>query len=361
MSEQEGGLYVHVPFCKTKCPYCDFYSITNLSMVEDWLGGLTKEAERYRSEWGFFDTLYVGGGTPTTLSDTALASLFELLHKYFAFSSDAEITIEANPDDVTPEKLVLLKALGVNRVSVGVQSFNDNDLIFLKRRHSREGAIDALHLIHGAGFHNLGIDLMYCLPGQTEESWLENLREALAFHPTHISCYEMTIEKKTPFGRMAEKGRTFFLLTAKFLEENGFVHYEISNFSRGNDFRSRHNWKYWHHVPYLGLGPGAHSFQNGTRWWNYRSVKIYCEKLRQGLRPIEGSESLSHEQLRIEKLFLGLRTNDGVNIEDAFPEFGTNESLENVVKNNLFTVQRDRLIPTKEGFLMADRLPLLFL
>jgi oxygen-independent coproporphyrinogen-3 oxidase len=325
----------------------------------------------YRDKFTMFDTLYIGGGTPTVIEDIQLIALFEKVFDHFTFSDNTEITIEVNPDDVTPDKLVLLKALGVNRVSVGVQSFNDNDLIFLKRRHSREGAIDALHLIHGAGFHNLGIDLMYCLPGQTEESWLENLREALAFHPTHISCYEMTIEKKTPFGRMAEKGafvlpseekgRTFFLLTAKFLEENGFVHYEISNFSRGNDFRSRHNWKYWHHVPYLGLGPGAHSFQNGTRWWNDRSVKIYCEKLRQGLRPIEGSESLSHEQLRIEKLFLGLRTNDGVNIEDAFPEFGTNESLENVVKNNLFTVQRDRLIPTKEGFLMADRLPLLFL
>jgi len=371
MSEQEAGLYVHVPFCKTKCPYCDFYSITNLSMVDVWLAALAKEAELYHAEWGVFDSLYVGGGTPTVLEDKQLISLFEKVFDHFTFSDNTEITLEANPDDITPEKLELMKSLGINRLSIGVQSFNDNDLRFLKRRHSREGAMRALRQLHKAGFHNFGIDLMYCLPGQAEEGWLENLTEALAFHPTHLSCYEMTIEKKTPFGRMAEKGalktpseeqgRDFFLLTSRFLEENGFVHYEISNFARGYEFRSRHNWKYWHHFPYLGLGPGAHSFRNGARWWNLQSVKDYCDKLHKGLRPIEESETLSSEQLKLEKLFLGLRTNEGVKMDVAFPESRTNKSIKGLVKKNLLTIRGDRLIPTKEGFLVADRLPLLFL
>lgn len=370
MSEREAGLYVHVPFCKTKCPYCDFYSITSLSMVEVWLTALAKEAKLYHAEWGVFDTLYVGGGTPTVLSDNELASLFESLHKYFSFFRNAEITVEVNPDDVTPEKLALLRSMGVNRVSVGVQSFNDNVLTYLKRRHSRDGAASALRQIHAAGFPNIGIDLMYCLPGQTEKGWLENLTEALTFHPTHISCYELTIEKATSFGRMEEKGalktpseeqgRNLFLLTSRFLEENGFVHYEISNFARGSRFRSRHNLKYWHHVPYLGLGPGAHSFQNGTRWWNPRSVKGYCDKLLKGLKPIEGFETLSDEQLRLERIFLGLRTTDGVNIENALNGAQKNEALNKMIETNLITINGDRFIPTKNGFLMADRLPLLF-
>jgi oxygen-independent coproporphyrinogen-3 oxidase len=180
----------------------------------------------------------------------------------------------------------------------------------------------------------------------------------------------LTIEKATPFGRMAEKGtlkapyeeqgKDFFLLTSQCLEMNGFVHYEISNFAKGIEFRSRHNLKYWRHVPYLGLGPGAHSFQNGTRWWNYRSVKGYCDTLQKELKPIEGSETLSGEQLRLERIFLGFRTRDGVSIEDAFNGFHKNESFGKIIEANLITVNGDRLIPTREGFLMADRLPLFF-
>lgn len=370
-TDESPGLYVHVPFCKTKCPYCDFYSVTNLSLVEEWLTALTKEAGLYGGEFDTFDTLYIGGGTPTVLSDNELASLFESLHKYFSFFRNAEITVEVNPDDVTPEKLELLRSMGVNRVSVGVQSFNDDDLKFLKRRHSRQSSINTLQRVKSAGFYNFGIDLMYGLPGQTEEGWIENLTEALTFHPTHLSCYELTIEKATSFGRMAEKGalktpseeqgRDLFLLTSRFLEENGFVHYEISNFARGSGFRSRHNLKYWHHVPYLGLGPGAHSFQNGIRWWNPRSVKGYCDKLLKGLKPIEGFETLSDEQLRLERIFLGLRTSDGVNIENALNGVQKNETLNKMMATNLITINGDRLIPTKNGFLMADRLPLLFL
>jgi oxygen-independent coproporphyrinogen-3 oxidase len=371
MSKREAGLYVHVPFCKTKCPYCDFYSITSLSMVEVWLRALQKEMNLYRNNFDTFDTLYIGGGTPTVLNDPAMISLFEELHNHFSFAQDTEITVEVNPDDITLKKLELLKSLGVNRLSIGVQSFNDEELKFLERRHTHQGAEKALHFINSAGLTNFGIDLMYGLPGQTERRWMTTLKKALTFRPTHLSCYELTIEKSTPFGRMAkegtletsseEHGRNLFLLTSQFLEDKGFVHYEISNYSKGKEFRSRHNCKYWRHAPYLGLGPGAHSFQGIARWWNCRSVKDYCDKLQKGLRPIEGSESLSGEQLRLEKIFLGLRTKEGVRVEDAFPGFQTNGSLQKIAKTHLMTILSDRIIPTREGFLMADRLPLLFI
>jgi oxygen-independent coproporphyrinogen-3 oxidase len=368
--DEAAGLYIHVPFCKTKCPYCDFYSVTDLTLVEEWLSALTREMEFYKDTFNTFDTLYLGGGTPTVLNNTVLASLFRELCKKFSFKDNAEITVEANPDDVTLEKLELLKELGVNRLSIGVQSFNDEELTFLKRRHSLKGVEEALGRMKKVGFKNFGIDLIYGLPRQTVASWMASLRKALTFGPTHLSCYQLTLEKSTPFGKMEnqgkfkvcseKQGRNFFITTSKLLEQNGFIHYEISNFSKGRIYRSRHNCKYWHHNPYLGLGPAAHSFQNGMRWWNHRSIKRYCTDLQKGLLPLEESETLTSEQLRLEKLFLGLRTNEGIKFEDAFPSSQANASLDTMVKNRLITVQGGRIIPTKKGFLMADRLPLLF-
>lgn len=369
-ADETAGLYVHVPFCKTKCPYCDFYSVTDTTLAESWLCAIREEMSLYRNNFGAFDTLYIGGGTPTVLNDTSLISLFEELHNQFSFAPDTEITVEANPDDITARKLKLLESLGVNRLSIGIQSLDDEELLFLKRRHTASGAVKALDLIRSSGFSNVGIDLMYGLPGQTLESWVSTLQKALTFHPTHLSCYQLTIEKTTPFGKMLgdgslqncaeEEGRKFFLATSKFLEENGFVHYEISNFARENEFRSRHNLKYWRHNPYLGLGPGAHSFQNGVRWWNVRSIEEYCNNLQKGLRPVGGSETLTSEQMHLEKLFLGFRTRDGVALKDAFPESPPNGLLERIIKTRLISVRGNRLIPTKKGFLMADRLPLFF-
>jgi oxygen-independent coproporphyrinogen-3 oxidase len=369
-STEAAGLYIHVPFCKTKCPYCDFYSVTDRSLVDVWANALKIEFEFYKKSFGTFDTLYVGGGTPTVLNDTSLISLFEELHNQFSFAHDTEITIEANPDDITTRKLRLMKSLGVNRVSMGAQSFDDGELLLLKRRHTASDAAKALDLVHSAGFSNVGMDLMYGLPGQTTESWMSTLHRSLTFHPSHLSCYQLTIEKTTPFGQMTddgslaicaeEKGREFFLLTSDFLKKNGFVHYEISNFSKGDGVRSRHNCKYWRHSPYLGLGPGAHSFRDGVRWWNVRSIEEYCSSLQKGLRPVGGSETLTSEQLRLEKLMLGFRTREGVTLEDAFHESPSGSLLEDITKTRLVSVRGNRLIPTKKGFLMADRLPLLF-
>jgi oxygen-independent coproporphyrinogen-3 oxidase len=364
------GLYVHVPFCRTKCPYCDFYSVPSLSLVPAWLDAIQREVLIYRDRFGSFDTLYLGGGTPTILGPRELARLMGVLFRDLSFSRDPEITIEANPDDITKEKTALLRDLGFNRISLGVQSLNEKELHFLQRRHSAKQAEEAIERIRASGYTNLGIDLMYGLPGQGESVWMATLRRIVAYNPAHISCYQMTISEGTPFYRMLRQGRiqapgeererAFFFLTSAYLEENGYVHYEISNFAREERTMSRHNIKYWHHVPYLGLGPSAHSFFKGFRWWNLRSVVEYCQALACGRRPVQDRERLTKEQVRLESLFLGFRTREGVKRKLIEDRPGSGRTLREIRSAGLVTLQGDRIIPTREGFLLADSLPLLF-
>jgi len=364
------GLYVHVPFCRAKCPYCDFYSTPALSLVEAWLDGLRKEVLLYANSFPAFNSLYFGGGTPTIISDQAFKELVYFLRGHFVFADDTEVTVEANPEDVTQEKLAALKACGVNRLSIGAQAFNDQDLTTLGRRHSAHDVEAALERARSAGFSNIGVDLIYLVPGQTEESWINSLRRALKFEPSHLSCYQMTFEETTAFGRMRAEGRIsaadeeterrIFLVTSRFLEEHGFIHYEISNFARDEASRSRHNGKYWRHVPYLGLGPGAHSFDGATRWWNLRSVKQYCRAVENNSRPIEGSEVLTEEQFRLERVYLGMRTRDGIALADASAASDPEDFLSPLAQSGLIRLKNGRALPTLEGFLVADRLPLLF-
>lgn len=368
--ENHPGLYVHCPFCLSKCPYCGFYSITDLSFAELWLNAINNEMMFYRDCFSRFDSIYLGGGTPTVLKESVTGRLIESLYKNFSFYPDAEFTIEANPDDLTEDRLRFLKSIGVNRLSVGVQSFNEKELRFLKRRHTADGAVKALWHAKSVGFKNLSIDLMYGFTGHSEESWLKTLKRALEFEPSHLSCYQMTYEDKTHFGRMKTKGelkpltetqeRRFFLLTSRFLKEKGFIHYEVSNFARERGFLSRHNLKYWRHIPYLGLGPSAHSFKGGVRWWNHRSVKQYCKNIRAGKKPVEDSEVLTPEQLRFERLYLGFRTEEGVAIEDALYDNQSFEILGGLKRSKFVIVRNNRIIPTERGLLIADRLPLIF-
>ena len=364
------GLYIHVPFCRTKCPYCDFYSITSLSLVPNWLDALQKEIPIYKDRFGTFDSLYLGGGTPTLLTDRDLSTLTDCLFHHFTFSLDTEITMEANPDDITPEKLAFLRDLGINRISLGVQSFDDKDLEYLRRRHTVRQTEKCLEWIRASGFTDLGLDLMYGFAGQTEAGWVQTLKRTLDFCPEHLSCYQMTFEEGTPFGKMLSEGRirplgeegarTFFLLSSGFLEEQGYVQYEISNFARGEGHRSRHNRKYWQHAPYLGLGPAAHSFREGVRWWNLRSVERYCQNLVNGTLPVAGTETLSEEQHRLESLYLGFRTRDGIDLELVRNQSRRDKILSELQESGLVRVQRGRVLPTREGFLVADSLPLLF-
>jgi oxygen-independent coproporphyrinogen-3 oxidase len=361
------GLYVHVPFCRTKCVYCDFYSVTRTRGKDAWLKSIGQEILLYKDRFSRFDSLYIGGGTPTCLDGGRLATLFQTIRRHFRFSSNAEITIEANPDDLDRQAAALLKSLGVARLSLGVQSFDDIDLAFLKRRHTRAGAESALEAVIGAGFTNIGIDLIYGLPGQTGERWIATLERALSFNPAHLSCYQLTSEGETPLARMVGLGRVslpgeeeeadLFLLTSSFLGSHGFAHYEVSNFAASRRLVCRHNQKYWNHAPYLGLGPAAHSFDGSTRWWNYRSLERYCGALASGMRPVEGEELLSEEQIELEKLYLGLRTSRGIPLPDLPKE--SMPAVRALTKAGLLTVRGERLKPSRRGYLVADSLPLL--
>jgi putative oxygen-independent coproporphyrinogen III oxidase len=368
--KQIPGLYIHVPFCMTKCPYCDFYSVTDRGGVEGWLDALGIEMDAYGPMFHVFDSLYLGGGTPSLLDERSLTRIFTGIHRHWRLAEDTEITIEANPDDITGDKLRVYRSLGVNRLSLGVQSFADKDLAFLKRRHGSKGACGALEMVRRSGFDNLGIDLIYGLKGQTRAAWRENLERALSFEPTHLSCYQLTLESRTPFGKLMEQGalkplkessaRRFFLDTSLVLESRGFLHYEISNFARSEAHMSRHNGKYWNHTPYLGLGPGAHSFSGGKRWWNYRSVDEYCEKLKKGTTPVEGFEILTPGQKRLERLYFGFRTRNGLPVSELGAGEQTLKRIETLKKLGLITLQEGRVVPTREGFLVADSLPLMF-
>ncbi len=361
------GLYVHVPFCLRKCIYCDFYSVTDTRLVDAWLRALAREIELYRSDFTRFDSVYIGGGTPSVLDTGQMSSLFESVHAGFDIAPDAEITVEMNPDDADPEKLRAMKALGVNRLSLGVQSFSDAELSFLGRRHDANGAERAIEVAASVGFRNIGMDLMYGLPGQTRQTWLATLEKAVSFSPAHLSCYQLTLEGNTPLRRMIGRGdihlpgeeeeRRLFMRTARFLKNHGFVHYEVSNYAAGEGLFCRHNEKYWRHVPYLGLGPSAHSFDGTSRWWNHRSVRRYIKALRMVEKPIEGMETLSEEQLKLERLYLGFRTRGGVPLDELSPQ--AQVVVGQLEKAALVRVQEKIVRSSLLGYLVADSLPVL--
>lgn len=371
------GLYVHVPFCQSKCPYCDFYSVTSLDLISAYLEALEREALFYKDSFASFDTLFLGGGTPSLLDTPQLTALLAGLGRNFHFAPDAEITLEANPDDITAEKLALWRDRGVNRLSLGVQSLNEGELRFLGRRHTARQARGALTLAREAGFANLGVDLIYGLPGQRPETWVQTLEAVLKFHPEHLSCYQLTLGEDTPLGRRAARGeltplgeeaeRDFFLRIAQFLTGRGYIHYEVSNFARERPQAGslchnycRHNLKYWRHVPYLGLGPGAHSFDGRRRWWNFPSVEEYCSLLNGGAGAVAGAETLTPAQLRLEALCLGFRTREGVSLELLGREPRRQAVLAALERNGLVRLTADRAVPTLQGLVVADRLPLMF-
>jgi len=366
------GLYIHVPFCRSKCPYCGFFSIASTSLVERWLNSLKKEISLYMGIFkNPFDSLYLGGGTPSILSLDQLMEIMDCLFTCYQFDADTEITIEANPGDMNREKIIGVKSAGINRVNLGVQSFNDDELTFLGRRHCARDAEEAISCLRTSGIENVGVDLIYGIPGQSLEAWKGNLEKALIFKPEHISCYQLTIEQGSPFEGMKKKGiikslkeeleESFFLLTSELLEDRGYIHYEISNFAREESCYSRHNRKYWDHTPYLGLGPSAHSFDGASRWWNRRSVRGYCEALENGNSPVDECEDLNDEQIIMERVSLGLRTRWGFDQRIL----ADNSELKNLVimltDAGYIRVKDDMIIPTRKGFLIADHLPLCLL
>ncbi|MFH1488245.1 MAG: radical SAM family heme chaperone HemW [Pseudomonadota bacterium] len=367
LSKKPPGLYVHIPFCRSKCPYCSFYSTASAEWIPAWLEALKKEVLHYGNRFGTFDTLYLGGGTPTVLPVRTLAEVMGHLFAHFDFLPDREVTLEANPGGLSRDKIKALKGLGVNRVSLGVQSFEDRHLLFLGRGHTGLEAERAVSALRASGFDNVGLDLIYGMEGQSLKAWINTLKKALEFRPEHLSCYQLSIERGTPFWGRKKRGRimgleeederTFFLATSRFLEDQGYIHYEVSNFAREEVFKSRHNTKYWDHTPYLGLGPSAHSFGRGVRWWNVRSVRRYCEALSAGRRPVEDRECLTPEQLRLESVALGFRTSEGFPQGEISEDIPAGERLSLLEREGFLRVQERRVLPTRKGLLVADRLP----
>jgi oxygen-independent coproporphyrinogen-3 oxidase len=374
-SEKIPGLYIHIPFCLSKCSYCDFYSLTSISAVPDFLKALFKEMEMYPNQFKAFDTVYIGGGTPSLLSPKQLKDIVTGVQKNFDLMADTEITVETNPADLDRSSFESMREMGINRANIGIQSFDDKVLAFLGRRHSVKQAISAVEASRKAGFQNIGLDLIYGVPGQDINSWLNTLKQAVAFSPEHLSCYQLTLGAKTPLGTRYKAGEflmpgeesqyEFFIKTSGFLEDAGYIHYEVSNFSRGMKYASRHNQKYWDHSPYLGLGPSAHSFQSDRRWWNHRSLDQYLAAINPENLPVEETEILTMEQLSLEALYLGLRTKKGVSLYDFknqyhYDLFAEKSKMLNKLQEEGFISIRDgRLYPTQAGLAVADSLALI--
>ncbi len=367
----EAGLYVHVPFCRALCPYCDF--AVNVASEKR----RSRYAELLLTEialcWGGkFDTLYFGGGTPSLLPAPTLARIGEELSSRGWLSPDCRVFVEANPEDVNEDALVGFREARVSTLSLGIQSLDPESLLFFGRRHTRDEAARAVALAREAGFDTVSIDLIYGIPGETEARLRKDLEDAVALSPDHLSCYQLTVHENTVFGRHTRAGRleevsdegqgSFFRLTHEVLESAGYEAYEVSNFARAPEHRSRHNQKYWRHQPYLGLGPSAHSFDGRARSWNERSFFAWERRLLEGRVPTAGRAELDDRDLLLETLMLRLRTREGVDLEEIATRFGVDlvESnrilIERSLEDGLLTRQGSFLRPTLDGLAVADGL-----
>ena len=352
------GLYIHIPFCQRKCPYCGFASaVENPGERPAFLTALNREMEAWTEEWHdvSFSSIYLGGGTPSLLEPGELEGVIEGLRRQFRVQGSPEVTLEANPGTVNLEKLKEYNNLGVNRLSLGVQAFQDVLLQRIGRIHSVRDGLQAFGWGREAGYHNLSIDLMFALPGQTLEKWEESLAGAIELNPEHISLYGLTVERGTSLEKGVASGRIklpgediqarMYEKAWETLGQAGYDHYEISNFAKP-EFRSRHNSGYWSGEPYLGLGPSAHSFREPRRWANASQWEDYVALTEAGGKAVVMEENLGQSQRRLEKIFLGMRRKEGINLMEYEQTFG--ESLEARLKGYLPGLM-DRGWVVKEG------------
>jgi oxygen-independent coproporphyrinogen-3 oxidase len=381
------GLYIHIPFCVNKCPYCDFFSITDTSLHSEFLDALITEMQFIRHEGLQFDTLYIGGGTPSVLDVKSIDRIIESVHRSYPIDTEPEITVEVNPDTVTLEQLKGYQRAGINRINIGIQSFHSNNLRFLKRSHSVSDIHQAITWAAKTGFEKLGLDLIYGIPGQTKTSWLSDLQQAVASEPQHISCYMLTFEPGTPLGEGHLKGHVvpmtdenicdLYETARTFLADRGYVQYEISNFAYAHAIesqplnpahnQSRHNLKYWSFAPYIGLGPSAHSFIEPKRFWNHLSVEKYMVDLTKGRLPIEGIETLNQEQMMTEAIYLGLRQTKGIPIDAFNNMFNQNfhamfkDTIEDLEEKGLVKCSQSHCALTPKGMLLLDSIVAMFI
>ena len=364
------GIYIHIPFCKKLCFYCDFYHVITPGDNSVFIEALEKEASLRKDYLGseLVTTMYLGGGTPSVFSISDLSAVLNQINKQFRVEENVELTIELNPDDVNPVYLKGLRKLGINRISLGIQSWRDSDLKMLNRRHDSALAATALKDIFNAGFENVTIDLIYGIPGMNSREWASNLDLSFSFDITHLSAYHLTIEKGTVFGKMLEKGliaeideeesASLFNILIEKAEAAGFIHYEISNFGKPGYF-SNHNSNYWKQVNYLGLGPSAHSFNGYSRQWNISDLKGYIKAINSG-EPYYESEELDTKARFNEYIMTSLRTMWGIDLEYIEKTF-EKEGYDYVVNLSakfrdygLMKQDKKNLVLTNQGKMISD-------
>lgn len=363
------GIYIHIPFCKSRCIYCGFYSTTLLDLRKKYINAVCREMElrkNYIREP--FSTIYLGGGTPSLLDEAELTKLFLYINNVYDVDRNAEITMECNPDDITPKFTNMLSRLPINRVSMGAQTFADSRLRLLHRRHNSDEVKHAVKLLREAGIKNISIDLMFGFPDESLSQWKEDISAALALNVEHISAYSLMYEENTPLWKMLDTGKVkeideelsltmFKELVCQFTDA-GYEHYEISNFARPG-YRSRHNSSYWHQVPYIGLGAAAHSFDLNSRQWNVADLKLYIEEINNGIIPME-REELDNDTTFNDIITTALRTSDGIDLNAMETRLGKRyrntliSAAGKHIEQGLLEIRHDRLRLTAEGIFISD-------
>ena len=364
------GIYIHIPFCKRRCIYCDFFSTTQSEKKAEYVHALVRELEMRKDYVGDeeIETIYLGGGTPSQLSQEELEEIFAYIYKVYKVTPDAEITLEANPDDLTPEYVSMLRTLPVNRISMGIQTFQEETLKLLHRRHTAQQAIETFKRCREAGFQNISIDLMYGLPGETLETWEQDLQQAVDLHPEHISAYHLIYEEGTTLWNLREQNKveeaeeelslTLFKTLIERLTKAGYQHYEISNFCLPG-LHSRHNSSYWTGKKYLGCGPSAHSFDGISRQWNVSSLEKYLEGIRSNQLDFELEDLDLHTRYN-DFVITSIRTCWGMPLAQLRTTYG--ETLYNYclrmakphIEQGVLEIKEDTLKLTPQGIFISD-------
>ncbi len=367
------GLYIHIPFCGSKCNYCDFNSYAGkLELAREYFSSMKKEISLYHGEmqYNMADTIFIGGGTPSVVEHKYIGEILSACRTYLNIAEGCETTIESNPGTLDLEKLQAYMGYGINRISIGLQACQEHLLKYLGRRHSTEDFINSVRLAKKAGFDNINADVIFGIPGQTMEDWKETLKMLTEQGLTHISAYSLKIEEGTRFGDMLESGklvqmedeldREMYHYAIDYLKQNGFAHYELSNFSK-EGYQCRHNLTYWKCIDYLGLGAGAHSYLQDTRFSNTASVEEYIDYLSRGEKPVEERCAIDFCDKMSEYMFLGLRLTGGVTRaefeelfnQDIFVKYA--ESFEKLKKNRLIETDGERVRLTGLGLDLANQ------
>ncbi|MFB1013152.1 MAG: radical SAM family heme chaperone HemW [Bacteroidia bacterium] len=364
------GIYIHIPFCKKACFYCDFHFSVSFQQKDEVVASLIKELKERKNFIGQEEvkTIYFGGGTPSVLSAGNISEILKEVYAQYNVNDNAEITFECNPDDLSKEYLKGLKECGVNRLSIGIQSLNDESLTWMNRSHNVTQALQAVDSAAALGFRDMTIDLIYGIPMLTEDEWRQTLKRALAMPINHLSAYSLTLEENTPYNKLVQQkkykkpndddaSRHFEILLEE-IKLAGWEHYEVSNFCKAGNY-SKHNTAYWQNVKYLGIGPSAHSFDGKSRHWNVRSNKEYIEKIQAG-ESVSESEELSTKDIVNETLLTGLRTKWGVNLAEVKEQYeydvaATNQTQIMEWQQKDWLEMKDGVLRLRaDGFLFAD-------